>query len=188
MAVSQNAQASGITEILIAWHRGDDSAIESLFPLVYNDLRRIAARYMRGERFDHTFEPSDLVHAAFLRLPGLRQIEWGNRSHFYAMSARLMRQVLVDYARRRVRRIGAEEEASRNLLGDEAHLLLGLDQALEELARYDPELAGIVEMKFFGDRTVPEIADVTGLSEATVKRRWKAAKGWLHETIAHLIR
>jgi RNA polymerase sigma factor (TIGR02999 family) len=182
MASAAYASGATITELLTAWHDGDDAAFDSLVPLVYNDLRRIAARHMRRERFDHTLDPTDLVHAAVMKMPGLRKIEWSGREHFFAMSARVMRQVLVDYARRRLRR--QEAEAMFENSREEFRFLLELDRAAQELARIDPGLAAIFEMKYFGDRTVPEIAAATGLGEATVKRRWKAAKGWLHENIS----
>lgn len=174
--------ATTITELLSAWHKGDDSAFTSLIPAVYGQLRRLAARYMRHERPEHTFAPTDLVHTAFLHMPGFQRIEWNGRHHFYAISALLMRRLLVDHANRRSRRQSAETESLQGA-GDDTSLLLAVDEALRELGGYDPELATIVEMKFFGGFNVQDVARAVGLSEATVKRRWKTAKGLLHEKI-----
>ena len=180
MELSQ--RPTGVTELLCAWHGGDDSALTSLLPAVYGQLRRLAARYMRYERPDHTLEPTDLVHTAFLHMRGLQKVEWHDRHHFYAISSLLMRRLLVNHANRRSRRRSAETESSPDAR-DEARLILALDQSLKELSGYDPQLATIVEMRFFGGRNIQEVAIAVGLSEATVKRRWKAAKGWLHERV-----
>jgi len=182
--------SDGVTRLLEAWRAGDDRALEELMPLVYGELRRLASRYLRHERADHTFEAHDLIHEAFLRLVGQRQVDWQDRSHFFAIAAQSMRRVLVDHARRR----GASRRggAVRHLVpADEAELaiktdteLLALDDALTDLAKQDGPLAHIVELRYFGGFDHDEIAGLLGVSNPTVRRRWRLAKAWLYRRLS----
>ena len=177
--------AQRVTELLLAWGEGDHAALEQLIPLVHAELRRIARRYMAGERRGHTLQPTALVNEVYLRLVDLERVRWQNRAHFLAVAARLMRRVLIDFARSRgyqkrggdVERIAFDEA----LLVDvgRGHDLLALDEALDELARVDPRKSQIVVMRFFGGLSVEEVATVLNVSAATVTRDWKLAKSWL---------
>ena len=177
--------AQRVTELLLAWGEGDHAALEQLIPLVQAELRRIARRYMAGERRGHTLQPTALVNEVYLRLVDLERVRWQNRAHFLAVAARLMRRVLIDFARSRgyqkrggdVERIAFDEA----LLVDvgRGHDLLALDEALDELARVDPRKSQIVVMRFFGGLSVEEVATVLNVSAATVTRDWKLAKSWL---------
>ena len=177
--------AQRVTELLLAWGEGDHAALEQLIPLVHAELRRIARRYMAGERRGHTLQPTALVNEVYLRLVDLERVRWQNRAHFLAVAARLMRRVLIDFARSRgyqkrggdVERIAFDEA----LLVDvgRGHDLLALDEALDELARIDSRKSQIVVMRFFGGLSVEEVATVLNVSAATVTRDWKLAKSWL---------
>lgn len=180
--------ADELTQLLRRWNRGERDALGELFPLVYADLRRLARGALRGERRDHTLQPTALVHEAFLRLVPQQAKEWQNREHFFAVCARLMRQVLVDHARRRralKRGSGELRVALDEAPGTAASVappevdLLQLDQALAELERIDGPRARVVEMRYFGGMTVTEIGHVLGRSEWDVKKDWKLAKAWL---------
>jgi RNA polymerase sigma-70 factor (ECF subfamily) len=168
-----------VTSLLQAWGQGDANAGERLFPLVYDELRRQARRYLRGERAGHTLEPTALAHEAYLRLAG-RERAWADRAHFFAVASRAMRQVLVDHARRRR---AAKRDAC--LLSAPADVpaapvnLLDLDEALTELGRLDPQQLQVVEMRFFTGLSVEETAEALGLSSRTVKREWSTAQAWL---------
>jgi len=179
-----------VTELLIAWSGGDEKALQRLLPLVYQELRRQAARYFRQERRDHTLQATALVHEAFVKLVDQRRVQWRNRSHFFAVSATLMRRILVDHARRRryLKRGGA---AGSLRLDDVAIVasreqpdLVALDDALKELAELDAEQSRIVELRFFGGLSHQEIADALGLSVPTIERRWRLARAWLFERLA----
>lgn len=171
-----------VTELLRAWSDGDDGALERLLPLVEAELRRLARGYMGRERPGHTLQTTALVNEAFLRLTDARRVRWQDRAHFLGISARLMRRVLVDYARRRgyLKRGGGAEQVTlhEELLTspDPALDLVALDRALEALARVDPRKSQIVELRFFGGLTVEETADVLHVSTDTVKRDWRLAK------------
>lgn len=174
-----------VTELLQAWSEGDETALEQLAPLVHGELRRIAGHYMAGERTGHTLQPTALVNELYLRLAGINRVRWQNRAHFFAVAARLMRRVLVDFARsRRYQRRGGD---AKRVVFDEAlaidigrgHNLVALDDALDMLARMSPRQSQIVEMRFFGGMSVEEIARVLDVSAATVMRDWKLAKSWL---------
>lgn len=174
-----------ITELLNKWSNGDADALENLTPLVYAELHRIAKRYMNRERENHTLQTSALVHEAFIRLVDGKNVKFENRSHFFGISARLMRQILVDFARQRPK---LKDEVVRHVSLEEAFIvsdekdadLVALDDALNELAKFDERKAQIVEMKFFGGLSVEETAEVLKLSGVTVMREWNKAKAWLY--------
>jgi RNA polymerase sigma factor (TIGR02999 family) len=176
---------AAVTELLRAWSDGDDGALEHLMPLVESELRRLARGYMARERRDHTLQATALVNEAFVRLTDARQVRWQDRAHFLGISARLMRRVLVDYARRRGfnKRGGAAERVSLHedlVTGpDPAFDVVALDRALEALGNVDPRKGRIVELRFFGGLSVEETAAVLQVSPDTVKRDWRLAKLWL---------
>jgi RNA polymerase sigma factor (TIGR02999 family) len=180
--------AGEITDLLHRWSRGDEAALDHLVPLVYGELRRIARRSMRRERSDHTLQPTALLHEAFLRLTPQHDKDWQNRQHFFAVAAQLMRQVLVDHARRRGARKRNPGSALIELtkpidvaLPGATHQvdLLDLDRTLSELQAIDERRGRIVEMRFFGGLTIPEISTVLGLPAWAVKKDWMLAKAWL---------
>jgi RNA polymerase sigma factor (TIGR02999 family) len=175
-----------ITELLVAWERGDDEALRHLAPLVYEELRSLAAAHLRGERPGHTLQPTALVHEAFLRLSEQRRRQWKERRQFYAVASRLMRHVLVDHARgRRAAKRGGDvtrvEVTSLDNLPSppEVFDVLALDEALTRLAALQPRLAKVVELRFFGGLEVEETADLLNCSPRTVKRDWALARAWL---------
>lgn len=182
-AVSQ-ISSKPVSELLMKWQAGDANALETLLPLVYNELRRLARHHLRRERPDHTLQSTDLVHEAYLRLIRQRAVHFENRAHFFAISAQLMRQVLVDHARSRR---AAKRDAGHRVTLDGAALfsndhrvdLLALDDALHNLARLDPRQSQIVELRYFGGLTLEETAEALRISLATVKREWTTAKLWL---------
>ena len=179
-----------VTALLRAWGGGDREAGERLMPLVYRELRRQAARYLRRERRDHTLPATALVHEAFLRLVG-DQAPWANRGHFFGVAARVMRQVLVDHARRHGAakrgggwaRVSLEGQAAARLAPDGKTDLVALDRALEELAALDAGKARVVELRFFGGLSIEETAETLGISTSTVSREWRMARAWLHRQI-----
>lgn len=185
-----NVSPDGVTQLLSQWQAGDDQALERLMPLVYGELRRLAGRYLNREREGHTFETHDLIHEAFLRLIDQRQVDWRSRAHFFGIAAQMMRRILVDHARRR----GACRHGGdvRQLLGDDVAdiavdrdaSLVALDEALTELARSDKSLARIVELRFFGGLEHDEIASLLGVSNPTVRRRWRVARAWLYRHLS----
>lgn len=186
MAVPSSAE---ITGILFRWSQGDEHALDKLTPLVYRDLRRIAARLLRGERLGHTLQPTALVNEAYLKLAGQAKAQWQNRTHFFAVAARAMRQILVDHARGHLR---AKRGAGVTVLPLEDGLLfapersadlLALDQALERLSAIDPRKTRVVELRFFGGLNNDEIAEVLQISPNTVMRDWNMAKAWLRREI-----
>jgi RNA polymerase sigma factor (TIGR02999 family) len=174
-----------VTDWLVAWGQGDPAADNRLMTAVYEDLRRVARRRLRAERGDHTLAPTALVHEAYLRLIDMRRVRWQNRAQFFAIAARLMRQILVDHARAH----GAAKRGgeiwkvpltdNRAAAGPRDVYLLDLDAALEKLETADARLSELVVLRFFGGLTVEEAADVTGTSPATVKRDWSRARAWL---------
>jgi RNA polymerase sigma factor (TIGR02999 family) len=174
-----------ITALLVAWGGGDESALDRLMPIVYDELRRLAHRYMGRERPGHTLQTTALVNEAYLRLVSWREVRWQNRAHFFAVSAQMMRRILVDFARDRkyLKRGGG---ALRVSLADAASLteqrgadLVALDEALTALAEVDRRKALVVEMRFFGGLSVAEVAEVLKVSKETVMRDWRLAKVWL---------
>jgi len=175
-----------ITELLQAWSRGDQAAFDQLASIVYSELRRLARRYMARERPDHTLQPTALVHEAYMRLANFGALDWKSRIHFFAISAQVMRRVLVDFARSRerhkrggtnARRFSLEECDTLGVQHDAA--LLALDDALNTLALQDARKCQVVEMKFFGGLSTDEIAHSLQVSPDTVLRDWKLAKLWL---------
>jgi RNA polymerase sigma factor (TIGR02999 family) len=175
-----------ITRLLARWADGDGRAFESLMPVVYDELRRLAAHYLRHERGDHTLQPTALVHEAYIRLAGSRDVRLRNRSHFYGAAAQVMRRVLVDHARRRgrLKRGGPRcemvsfEEAVDSPL-DATMDFVALDEALAALERIAPDRARVVELRYFGGLSVDETAEYLGVAPATVKRHWAFARAWL---------
>jgi RNA polymerase sigma factor (TIGR02999 family) len=183
------AGISAVSRLLQAWGRGDLQARDDLLPLVYDELRQRAARYLRHERRGHTLQPTALVHEAYLRLVGQKRVAWQNRAQFFGVAARMMRRILVDHARahQAAKRPGG---ALRVTLDDrigavpplDCELLL-LDQALGDLAHRDPRQGKIVELRYFGGLAEQEVADVLDLSRATVTREWQSARAWLYRRI-----
>jgi RNA polymerase sigma factor (TIGR02999 family) len=177
--------SSGPTELLRAWSQGDRSALERLVPLVYEELHRLARRYMRQERPDHTLQATSLVNEAYLRLIDINRVEWRNRAHFLALAAQMMRRILVESARnrRRQKRGGGAVHVSlddvQELPDSKGTDLVALSDALSALATRDARMGQVVELRFFGGLTVEETADVLNVSAETVLRDWKTAKAWL---------
>ena len=178
-------QISETTLLLRAWAGGDRQALEKLTPHVYRTLRRIAGRYMRDEREGHTLQATALVHEAFLELVDITNVDWQHRAHFFAISAQIMRNILLDRARRRLaaKRGGSAERLNLDELPDlgftRARELIALDDALNALAQLDSRKARVVEMRFFGGLSVEETAQVLKISAPSVLRDWKLARAWL---------
>lgn len=175
----------GLTELLSDWQQGDQTALDRLTPLVYDELRRIAHRYVQRERNGHTLETTALVNEAYLRLAGQKKIEWQNRAHFFAVSAQVMRHILIDHARRRqyakhggdARQVSLEEAGAMSQ--ERSRELIALDEALDELAKLDARKSRVVELRYFGGLNLEETANVLEVSVMTVRRDWRAAKAWL---------
>ena len=179
-----------VTALLQQWSRGDRDALEKLTPLVYEELRGIAAGYMRDERPGHTLQATALVHEAYVRLIGQRRVSWQNRAHFLGVAAQLMRRILIDHARRRQAAKRGVGGALRLTAGvdvagapEQDFDLLAIDGALSRLEQLDAAQARIVELRFFGGLTVEETAEVAGVSTATVKREWRTARAWLRHEV-----
>jgi RNA polymerase sigma factor (TIGR02999 family) len=177
-----------VTELLARWRTGDQEAFRVLIPLVYQELRRIAQHYLRQERSDHTLQSTALVHEAYLRLMKQGPTDIENRAHFFAVAACLMRQILVDHARRH--RAAKRGSGLKLELNEAISLqvppnvdLIALDTALNELARLDPQQSRIVEMRFFAGLSIEDTAKVVGISPATVKREWAMARAWLRNEV-----
>jgi RNA polymerase sigma factor (TIGR02999 family) len=185
----ESPTSHNVSQLLADWSRGDEEALARLMPLVYEELRRLADSYLRRERRNHALQPTALVHEAFIRLTG-QELHLENRAHFFGVAAQVMRCILVDHARARAtaKRGGdaqrlALEEAVDAPAPREVDLI-ALDDALTSLARFDPQQARIVELRYFGGLTIEEVAQVTGVSPATVKRKWNLARAWLHREIS----
>ena len=177
-----------ISQLLTDWANRDPAARERLVPIVYEELRRLAHHYMRGERSGHTLQTTALVNEAYMRLAGIDGLQWRDRAHFFAMAATLMRRVLVDYARQRARdKRGAGVSVTsldENALAPQPAVdVVALDEALEQLAAVDPRQSRIVELRFFAGLSVEETAEALGISEATVKRDWATARLWLYNEL-----
>ena len=178
-------EPEGVTRLLLAWNDGDESALEKLVPLVYQELRRLAKRQMRRERPEHSLQTTALINEAYLRLVDLSNVHWQNRAHFFALCARLMRRILVDYARTRhyAKRGGGAQPISLNeslVVSPQLPTdLVAVDDALHALAEVDARKAQVVELRFFGGLTAEETAEVLKVSPETVRRDWKLAKVWL---------
>lgn len=177
-----------VTRLLRQLRSGDQDAAGKLISAVYAELRQVAARAMRNERLGHTLQPTALVHEAFLKLAGSAGVEWRDRAHFFGVAARLMREILVDYARGRAtvkRGGGARITLDDSLLIAEDRLadVLAIDEIVERLDALDPRQGRIVELRFFGGLSVEEVAEVLQISTPTVKREWQSAKAWLHREL-----
>ena len=185
------APRAEVTQLLQQWSLGQQDALDRLLPTIYDELRRLAAAYLRRERRDHTLQATALVHEAFLKLVDQREVHWQNRAHFFGIAAQMMRRILIDHARAH----GATKRGSGvpPLSLEEALVvvpaatvdLLALDEALTRLARVDPQQGRVVELRFFGGLTIKETAEVIGISTATVERDWILAKAWLYAELGH---
>jgi RNA polymerase sigma factor (TIGR02999 family) len=182
--------AEDVTTLLIEWGDGKRSALDRLMPVVYGELRRVAARYLRRERVNHTLQPTVLVHEAYLKLADQRRAHWQNRTQFYAIAAQLMRRVLVDHARRHA---AAKRGAGRTQQLDSSIpvtatrdvTVLALDESLRRLAAVDPLQARIIELRCFGGLTIEETAEALDISIDAVKREWRLGKAWLYRELDH---
>jgi RNA polymerase sigma factor (TIGR02999 family) len=182
------ASQGEITTLLKAWSEGDQTALEKLTPIVYKELHRLAGRYMKGERPGHSLQTTALVNEAYMRLVDYKRMEWQNRAHFFAVSAQLVRRILVEHARRRnlkrgggIRHVSLDEVAVTG--GGRSADLVALDDAMKTLARMDPRKERVVEMRFFGGLSVEETAEVLKISPVTVMRDWTTAKAWLYKEL-----
>ena len=188
------AQASTqeLTQLLVQLSEGKSQVVDDILPLIYDELRRLASNYLRRERSDHTLQPTALVHEAYIKLIDQTQVKWQNRAHFFGIAANIMRRILVDYARQHkadkrggaAEKLPLEEEILIVSEGKSAELL-ALDEALENLAKFDPQKSKIVELRYFGGLSVEETAEVLGVSEITVKRHWRMAKAWLYGQLSN---
>ena len=182
--------APEITQLLKDWSEGNQTALDKLMPLVYDELRRQASRYLRNERQGHTLQTTALIHEAYLKLIGINQIEWQNRNHFFAIASTAMRRILVDYARERKRdkRGGVAEnlpldEGLQISANEKSVDLIALDEALSRLAKLDERQTKVVELKYFSGLSIDEIAEVLGIANSTVRLDWNLAKAWLKQEI-----
>ena len=181
---------SEVTRMLLAWSAGEPGAEDGLFPLVYDELKRIARRYLRREREGHTLQPTALVNEAYLRLVDQTRVTWQNRAQFYGVAATMMRRILVNHARALAaeKRGGATRRLSLSDVeispADTAAELLALDEALERLHRHDPRKSRVVELLYFGGLENAEVAEVLGVSEKTVRRDWQMARSWLYRELS----
>jgi len=179
------ASPGDVTALLGEWSRGDRSALHQLLPLVYAELRQVAARQLRNERAGHTLQPTALVHEVFIRLVDQRQVDWQSRAHFLGVAANVMRRILVDHARRhgagkRGEGVpGVPIDEARDVAASDGMPVLELDQALDRLEQVDAGLARIVELRAFGGLTIEEAAHVLSVSPSTAKRDWRTARAWL---------
>ena len=174
-----------VTVLLSKAREGDKESLDRLLPLVYGELRRVAENQLRGERNGHTLQPTALVHEAYIRLIGQHSVDWQNRAHFFSIAAETMRRILVNHAiERRAQKRGSGETVlaidELNGIGNEESIdMTLLDEALDNLAKLDARQAKVVELRFFGGLTIPEVAEVLEVSEATVNREWRSAKAWV---------
>jgi RNA polymerase sigma factor (TIGR02999 family) len=187
--MSERESGSDVTQLLLAWQAGDRDALDRMLPLVYDELHRLAAGYLRRERPDHTLQPTALVHEAYLRLVRQRQVDWRNRAQFLGVAAGMMRRILVNHARDRSagKRAGGREQVSLSLVEDGRGPpdidLIALEDALARLTSLDERKGRVVELRFFGGLAMDEIAEVLGISRATVEREWSFARAWLYDAI-----
>ena len=181
---------SAVSLLLQEWRNGDSKALDALLPVVYKELRRLAHVHLQKERPDHTLQSAALVHEAYLRLIGLSAPQWESRAHFFAIAAGLMRQILVDYARRHTakKRGGSLCKVSLNDATTASRRkdvdIVALDDALKTLAKIDPRQSRVVELRFFAGLSLQEISDAMEIAPATVQRDWTAARAWLHREIS----
>lgn len=179
-----------MTQLLINWNNGDPSALDQLLPLVHDELRRIARRYLRRETPGHTLQPTALVNEAYLRLINQHHVQWQNRAQFFGLAAQLMRRILVDHARRHAyaKRGGGALQVSFDegmaVTEAKAAELLAVNEALEKLTKLDARKGRIIELRFFGGLNLDETAEVLHISSPTVQREWRAAKAWLHRILS----
>jgi RNA polymerase sigma factor (TIGR02999 family) len=185
--MSEGAAPEAVTQLLVEWQNGSQKALDRLIPLVYEELRTIAGRYLSRESPSHTLQSTALVHEAYFKLIGQRRVQWQNRAHFFGIAAQMMRRILVDHARHqhRDKRGGPAPKLSLDeaiaMAEPEADVdLLALDEALTALAQIDPRGARIIELRFFSALTIDETAEVLDISPGTVKRDWSAARAWLY--------
>lgn len=179
-------ESQDITQLLLDWREGNKSALDDLMPLVYDELRRLASRYMRGQKAGHTLQTTALVNEVYLKLVDSSRVRWKDRTHFFAISAQLMRRILVDSARSRnskkrggeIQKVELDDEAVAVVTEDKIDLI-ALDESLKELAELSPRQSKVVELKYFGGLNEPEIADALEVSTRTVKRDWSVARAWL---------
>lgn len=181
--------AETVTQLLLKWNEGDQSALDKLMPLVYDELRRVANNYLRRERQNHTLQPTALVNEAYMKLVD-QKAHWQNRAQFYGVAAQLMRRILVDHARQHqaAKRGGTHQQrlsiTSAHAIADTPEIdLLAVHEALEELKQFDPQQERIVELRFFGGLSIDETAAVMGIGHATVERDWKMARAWLRQKL-----
>jgi RNA polymerase sigma-70 factor, ECF subfamily len=179
-----------ITQLLAQWREGNQSALDELYPLVYDELHRLARRYMSRERKGHTLQTTALINEAYVRLVDQKNVPWANRSHFFAISAQIMRRILIDHARRHqyAKRGGGARQVSLDealtvVMPDQSGELLRLDEALKSLAEMDPRRSQVVELRYFGGLNNEEIAGVLQISENTVTRDWNMARAWLYQQL-----
>jgi len=188
--MSDRLRADDITSLLVSWRQGDAAALERLVPLVYDELRRVARRHLRREPAGHALQPTALVHEVYLRLVDIDRMTLKSRAHFFGVAAALMRQILVDHARRQRadKRGGAVTMLSLDEVSPAAQAtsvdVLALDEALEALSSADARQCRVVELRFFAGLTIDEAAEALGLSPATVEREWAFAKAWLHRRLS----
>lgn len=183
-------QEHEITQLLAEWSDGNQAALDELYPLVYEELHRLARRYMSRERKGHTLQTTALINEAYVRLVDQRNVQWANRSHFFAISAQIMRRILIDHARRHgyakrgggARQVSLDETAT--VIQDNLSEFLRLDEALKSLAQLDPRRSQVVELRYFGGLNNEEIADVLKISENTVIRDWNMARAWLYRQLS----
>jgi RNA polymerase sigma-70 factor (ECF subfamily) len=183
-------QSQDVTQLLADWSNGDQAALDKLLPLVNNELRQLARRYMRRENPGHTLQTSALVNEAYLRLIDQKSVRWQNRAHFFGIAAQLMRRILIDHARSHhyakrgggALRVSLDEAAA--VTDARAAELLAVDEALEKLTAMDARKGRIVELRFFGGLSLEETAEVLGISSPTVQREWRAAKAWLRRILS----
>lgn len=186
----ESSTTPNITQLLVAWNRGDQDALERLTPLVYRELRRLAHGYLAGERQGHVLQTTALVNEAFVRLIDWRQVEWQDRAHFFGVSATLMRHILVQFAREQqaAKRGGQAMQVSLSeaaVVGARHNPdLVALDDALTALEKLDPRHARVVELRFFGGLSLEEVAEVMRISVSTVRRDWRTACAWLHRELS----
>lgn len=185
--------SQNVTQLLIGWSNGDRQALDTLLPVVYEELRKQAARYLRRERPGHTLQTTALIHEAYMKLVDQKNVHWQNRAHFFGIAAQLMRRILVDHARtkKRAKRGGSNIRVSFNDANVPAPSqnfdIVAVDEALARLSEIDEQQSRIVELRFFSGLTVEETAEVLAISPATVKRDWSMAKAWLHREISRAV-
>jgi RNA polymerase sigma factor (TIGR02999 family) len=182
--------AENITDLLVSYGRGDKESLDKLMPVVYDELRRQAARYLRREQAGHTLQTTALIHEAYVRLVDQRNVQWQNRAHFFGIAAQMMRRILVDHARtkKRAKRGGSDirvslDDATVAVKGQDLDVV-AVDEALTRLEKIDEQQSRVVELRFFSGLTVEETAEVMGISPATVKREWSMARAWLHRELS----